>query len=694
MTKVVLAISFLVLMGLPVLALWKMLALLVFWLVLACSRLRLSRWRIACALAIVVLTVSVRVLLPGAALEEGHNIFLVTDGENPVSKGLPPVIYDDWRRAFEQQYPPETDPAAAWRKTPPLTLYTASSDALWRPARYSRTVDAVDFRTLSEFRGGFANEGLYNFFGSDAMSMARGFQADLPFFVMYEFSPASLGSTLHWQGTVFWEKTGGAFAEIAHRRLAGRTITIDDIGKKAYALSLPAPLRERPWEHPPSAESQDRPTALAMRLELRPGLVVARYADGLLGLAAVFGILALLTKIDWRPYRVALGVTAASLVILGTAMHFSEGKYLGAAYPPHGGGDDGLSHEGMGRAMARKFMGGHWQEGLRGEQDVYWDTPGMRYFRFTERIAFGETNLGYAALVALLPWFVYLLIQQLAGTRWAFAGTALFLLSPFGSLSFVQYIQNAKLGYAEAAGFAATILGCYLFVRSQPGWGGARSRGLAFLGGACLAGAMFLRPNLALSVVLIGSLFVLASWQQRDFRTVAAAMMGLALALWMPLHNYLYGHQFVLISAAGGTISIPLSPFTYLRAMQEIATGTLRGESLAQVTAQVTGWLGAQPRLPVQSLRMLAGGFLILRLITLALTAFAALRYLRRGSFIPVLAWTALAAHLPMLFVFAAAQFRYAMIAWDLCAIVTLLVVADYWPRLRRISHSSTAQPA
>jgi hypothetical protein len=48
---------------------------------------------------------------------------------------------------------------------------------------------------------------------------------------------------------------------------------------------------------------------------------------------------------------------------------------------------------------------------------------------------------------------------------------------------------------------------------------------------------------------------------------------------------------------------------------------------------------------------------------------------------LPILAWTAVAAHLPMLFVFASAQFRYAMIGWDLCAIVTLVTVAEHASR-------------
>jgi hypothetical protein len=689
--KFVLALALLGILGLPILELWQMLVLVAAWIALACSTLRLTRWRLAAAVGIAAVTLAVAHVLPHAGIDEGHNIFIVTD-DNDVLSGLPGPIYEKWRLLFEQQFPADEDPDAFWHHTPPLTLYADSSDALWSPARYSRQVDTVAFQNLTEFRGGFANAIRYNFFGNDALSLSRGFEADLPFFVMYEFSPASVGSTMFWRGIAFWERTDGSFEEIAHATDSGRLITPSDSGKKLYALHLPPPLSARPWEK--AQQSTPPPlTALAMHLELRPGLVLAGLAASALRLVAVCAVLLLLTRIDAREDLIAFGIVALSFIVVGVALHFSEGKYLGPAYPPHGAGDDGLTHESTGRTMARALMSGDWKEALRGGQSVYFDTPGMRYVRCVEKIIFGDTNLGYMAFVGLLPWFVYLLVRFLAGALWATAATVIFFLSPFGSLSFVQYIQNAKLGYAEAVSFGLFILGFFLFARSQARWGGHSNGVSAFFGGLCLAGAMFVRPNLALAVPVLGSLFIFASWRSRDFKTMMAAMAGLAFALWMPLHNYLYGHQFVLISAAGATISVPLSPITYLRALGEVVAGNVRGEYVEAVTSQLTGWLRAQPRIPVASLRTVAAAFLLLRLVTLAVTVVAAFRYLREGGARQALAWSALAAHLPMLFIFASGQFRYAMIAWDLCAILTLVVIADYRRATSGRSRNSTARP-
>ena len=682
--KTILAILVLFLLGLPLLELWKMILLLASWIALACSDLRLDRWRIYAAVVVVIFVVLVKNFLPVAAIEEGNNIFLYTGVENAVQKGLPPEILKEWRQAFEGHYPAEQFPDAPWRKATTSTLYAFSSDALWRPARYSRQVDTISFGNLSEFRGGFANDLAYNFFGADPVSFARNYQVQLPFFVMYEFSRQSVGCTLYWHGTVHWQKDDGSFEKIVHGDDAGRTITAGDVGKRVYALNLPAVIAggyKKLGQIRKAGHTLSTPE-LTMRLKLSPKLMVCRVAKNVLSFLGVVVLVGLVTRIKWRSYSVALVYVAISLLIVTFYIHYSDGKFLGSQYPTHGGGDDGLTHESLGRDMARMLMTGDWQEALRGGQSIYWDTPGMRHARAVEKIIFGDTNLGYMSFVILLPWFVYIFIHHLSGFKWAILGSTIFLVSPVGSLSFLQYIQNAKLGYAEAMAFGFFILGFYLFMRSIPRWGGSQDEIYAFAGGMSLAGSMFLRPNLAIAVALLGLIYIFVSWRARSYRTMVAAMVGLAFALWMPLHNYLYGKQFVLISLAGQTIAIPVSPLTYLQAGQEFLAGNWNGEHINKVLKQLSGWLWTLPRLAAYPyLKVIAELFMVLKWLTLAATFYIAFRpaSFRKQEAVFVLAWAAIAAHMPVFFIFAPEQFRYLMMAWDLSAILTLIFIADHF---------------
>jgi len=678
--KIILVVFVFVQLGLPILDLWKMLLLLGSCLAIACCYLHLKKRRMYLSILIVILVIVIKNFLPNASINEGHNIFLYTGDGGALQQGLPPEIFKEWRQAFEKQYPPEQYPNAHWRQTTQTTLYAHSSDALWRTSRYSRQVNIISFKNLSEFRGGFANDIRYNFFSDDPISFARNFQVQLPFFVMYEFSDQSVGCTLHWHGTVYWQKDAESFEKIVSQNDSGRIIITEDIGKKVYALNLPALFAGGYNEWVQSRNSTHTPSLceLAMHLNLSPKLKASRVAGNLLSFLGVFALIGLMTRINWKSYLIAISLTALSLIIIGVFIHYSNGKFLGPEYPTHGGGDDGLTHESLGRDIAHELMTGNWKEALRGGQSIYWDTPGMRYFRAVEKILFGDTNLGYTALVALLAWFVYLFIRHFAGFKWGIAGSILFLFSPLGCLSFLQYIQNAKLGYAEAAGFGFFMLGFYLFLRSHPRWGGQQDGLFAFTGGMCLAGSMFLRPNFAIAVPLLGLFYILTSWRAKSFKIMIVAMAGLAFALWMPLHNYLYGHQFVLISLSGATIAITLSPLTYLQAGYELLFGNSNGQHVNEVIKQLSGWLWTLPRLePYPSLKLVAELFMAMKLVTLAVTVFVAFRsiFLRQEA-IFVLAWTALAVHIPMLFIFGS-HFRYAMLAWDLSAILTLIIVAD-----------------
>src|SRR5204863_9316701 len=121
-----------------------------------------------------------------------------------------------------------------------------------------------------------------------------------------------------------------------HESSAGGVIAASDIFRSVYALHLPRP-------HP----------SLEIRLDRRPALAAARFTREFLGALAVAAVVLLLTAVDRRRLLVALALTACGFAITATVIHFSEGKYLGATYPPHGGGDDGIAHESRGRTMAR-----------------------------------------------------------------------------------------------------------------------------------------------------------------------------------------------------------------------------------------------------------------------------------------------------------------------------------------------------
>ena len=652
--------------GVPVLDTWKVLFFGLTMLALVFGVGRPERKRLLVATLLVLTVVLLKAALPRADIAEGHNAFMVMRDGEPLQQGLPPLIFQNWKAQFDALYPAETEPypAYSWRtqEATPTTLFSASSDAIWRVSPYSRQVDAIDFTSLAEFRGGFANDGHFSFWNGQ---IDRG---RLPFFVMYELTAASAGSELAWSGQVFWQRADGGFDEIVHSGVSARLISPQDAGRRVYAAFFqkdPAPGQPAPQQS----------------FTLRPSLTLrlAGWTEAFLTLVGGLGVLVLTLRLRW-PEFLRSAVTCLSVYLLTILYH---GATLGRAYPPHGGGDDGLSHESWGRIMAMLAGRGHVVEALRGGEDVYWFTPGLRYVRMVEKLLFGDTNHLYALLLAIVPLTVFYLMRHFIGARRAWMATAVFACMPVGSFSFLQYVVNARIGYAEAAGAELFLLGLVLLLRTPPSAIGLdRNLPALWASGALLAVSMFIRPNYSLAVVSLGGMYTWQAGRRGNWRVSLALACGLGVALWMPFHNWYYGGEFYLISRSGSTREIALVPSDYLRAIGELLSGRFDGPSVTLTSEQIASWV-SEPGFPGKFYReylVNAGLFMRdVRLFGIAASIVVLARWVvLRGRNKTDLEWlsvAALSALAPLLFISARAN-RHGMLGWDLSLMVLIVVIS------------------
>ena len=80
----------------------------------------------------------------------------------------------------------------------------------------------------------------------------------------------------------------------------------------------------------------------------------------------------------------------------------------------------------------KSFSAGDIVGALRGEESVFYFTPGMRYLRAFEHVIFGESYLGYLGLMLLLPILVFALFRRFLPPRWAIALALIFTAIPVG----------------------------------------------------------------------------------------------------------------------------------------------------------------------------------------------------------------------------------------------------------------------
>jgi hypothetical protein len=545
------------------------------------------------AVAVAGLCVLGQMLAPAPRIEEGHNVFLVDRPGGALEAGLPADVFRHMLTEFDARYPPQRrcDPAAigCWRGQGfPDRPFAFSADGIFGHPAYSRRVTGIDFADPVWLGLGFINEGRYNWNAkvSDVVrdSRDRRFWAfvhrwwiEMPWFVMYRFPAAFAGSELCWRGEVLWEGADQKFSALRHAETACRTLTADDVGRRIFGVAI---------ANDPPLSMRLVPSA-SIRLRQMLGSALA-----LIGSAAVLGFL-----LRGRMRRALLPVT---LVVLALVVAFlNDASFIGGVRP-FDSGDDGLVYDGYARAMLQKMLAGDMTGALRGEESVFYYTPGMRYLRAVEHIFFGESYLGYLTLMLFLPVLVFAVFLRFLPPRWAIALALIFAAVPIGVLfgsSFVLYVKWAARGFADPAAYFFFLTGLLALVgRTADGPDGRFAP--AFGAGLMFALALFVRPNLAPGIgVLLGGAGLAALWQSQ-WRRVAGLCIGFMPMLGMALHNWGYGGVFVLFtSTAAHPGALVMPPSAYLAAFAELLHLDFAGVHLARALRQIGGWLAGPSEL-------------------------------------------------------------------------------------------------
>ena len=132
-----------------------------------------------------------------------------------------------------------------------------------------------------------------------------------------------------------------------------------------------------------------------------------------------------------EPRRLALPVTLVALTLV--LVLFIDAQFIGG-FRPLDSGDDGLTYEGFARRIVRHLLSGDFVAALKGEENVFYFSPGLRYFRALERFVFGDTFLGYLSMILAFPLLVFALFRRFLTPRWALVIVLLFVATPAGAL--------------------------------------------------------------------------------------------------------------------------------------------------------------------------------------------------------------------------------------------------------------------
>lgn len=609
-----------VLVGLPVNELFGYFILVIGAVIIFNAEVASRIWSWALAVSLVASVVVAQVLLRSPGIEEGHNVFLGDDPNGVMRNGLPADVFQSLSDRFDKQYPVDRrceanklrcwrgdgavlrfisppgvqpslfasfrhcDPDAieCWRGYKfPDQVFAFSADGIFQKPLYSRRVSKINFVDPSWLHLGFTNDGAYDWDpqASDVVRVIRGrswlifndrSQLVMPWFVMYRFPEAHIGSRLCWTGNLIWERREEHFEVIHHPSEQCRTLIADDINSRIFGDAVV-------------------PKTLAIRLIPNRVVWLSQIATTGLTAIAALAVLCLLVRHSFAKTILPLLLMAASLLVVALI----DVTMIGGLRT-HLGLEDAHFFDAVGRLILQSALAGDFKEAMRGAESVYFYTPGFRYFRALEKLIFGDTTLGYLSIILLLPIVAHGFFRRFLSRLWALGLVLIFVLTPIGAFfgsSFFLYAKYAIQGFGDPAAYTFFLGGLLLIVGRtrdrQPNRLGA-AMGAALL----LALAVFIRPQLvpATAIVLGGAAVV--SLQRRHWWRLLGLCAGFLPVLWMPLHNWIFGGVFVPLTATATFPSlVTMSPSGYGQAFWELATLNFSGGRFLQALEQIAGWL-------------------------------------------------------------------------------------------------------
>ena len=187
---------------------------------------------------------------------------------------------------------------------------------------------------------------------------------------------------------------------------------------------------------------------------------------------------------------------------------------------------------------------------LRAGEDVFYYTPGSRYFLFLNQLVSGDFYYLYFFILFFLPKIMNKFLVKQFGKKIGYFITLSFLLFPIFhhlGISYYQYIRHAYRLFPEPLGYMFFISGLTIFLHSF------RENYLKM--NLLFALSVFLRPNLVLTIVLI---VIIKTFREKinifDFKYLLPLFLIFLIYIFPLMHNLYFGKTFTLFTQYGSNM--------------------------------------------------------------------------------------------------------------------------------------------
>lgn len=325
-------------------------------------------------------------------------------------------------------------------------------------------------------------------------------------------------------------------------------------------------------------------------------------------------------------------------------------------YMPLQAGMDGFVHEGYGRILSNHLVNFNFYEFFRGNENLFYFMPGLRYLSVFEKIFFGNNFNLIILILIFFPLSFYFLLRTLQLNKnicfFIVISFILFKISYIG-FSFNHYARGALTVYPETFAIFCFLISIIFFYNKN-----------YFISGFFCFLMVFLRPNY-FPVFFIFFLFNIYQLFKYNNYKIIFCLLGLSFLSIMPFHNLFYGKgEFALFtSSAFISHNLKIDFYDYLIIFNNI-------ESFNRISNHLLNWISAGQK--DNFFAYILNSFLIINLIVFTLINFK--KFHEQTLLFSLFAFS----QQSVLFFYSNTG-RYAYFAWFLVLIANFLIFKNYY---------------
>ena len=482
---------------------------------------------------IIFLTIINLAFLKNNKIDEAHSAFITKSDISVIDTFLPKQLIDklsndlekfDYDRYFEGRQSPAGD--KFFIQDP----YAFSADSFFQKNKYTRTVYNIDTKNRADQRMGQFNTRKF------AMPYDQDLKENFPYYALYELGNSFKNSKICGSGNVFISSTNIIgdnlkllnFEELKNIKDVDNCYKLKNENYFIFAYSIG------------DYDNFNLKLEKNKILQLKNNLKIFIY---------LLIIISLLFMINFKD-KVNLYLIAISILSSFILAYFNDPNVIFALRHVYGG-SDGLIFSSFASSIVQNLSNGDLYQAFRGEEDIFYFQPGLRYYNAIFKVIFGETNFGYLITVSIFPFIIFLLFKKITTIKISYTLFFLFVFFPiFESIGFghFNYVRQAIRLHAESLAILLLIYCIYVIFKNE--YKNNINLKHLILIGLILSQVIFLRPNFAPSCLLISFYLIFENLRKKELLNILIFSFSLSFSFLCLVHNLYFGNQFVLFSSA------------------------------------------------------------------------------------------------------------------------------------------------